>query len=223
MFANSCYNLTTAFSVGNNTIEPAGSISGVVYTAGGVDFYEGMIVRAYELGSGLERGVDMSAASGAYQIDQQLLSGNPYIVAPILDAEDVSNPVNIVVSVTKGGNDIDNDFEITSAWGYISGVIEESGEPITTGIIVVASTYTFSNPDEPPDMFSGQEGIYGGITFSDGIYEVKVRVGTTYNVYAWYTNIASFSAGTTSTAVKFSLGETLSGNPPSAVVDFDFT
>jgi hypothetical protein len=181
-----------------------------------------MIVRAYEQTSTLERGVDMSASDGTYQIDQIPVSGNPYVVAPIIDAEDVSTPVTQVVNVTKGGNDAGNDFDITTAWGYIGGVVEENGEPITTGVVVVASTYAFANADQPPDVWSGQEGIYGGVTFSDGIYEIKVRTGANYNVYAWYTNISSFGSGTTSTAVKSSLGVALAGTPETATVDFSF-
>ncbi|MFH1352491.1 MAG: carboxypeptidase regulatory-like domain-containing protein, partial [bacterium] len=182
-------------------IYPAGKISGTVYTAGGVDPFPGMVVRAVDNAS-IERGVGLSDANGYYEITQVptqmgLFTRNPYTVTPILDEEDVSVPVSVITGVVKGENASGCDFTITRAWGYISGNVTDTGEPITTGVLIIASTGTISNP--PPDMAVGATGNYGGISLTEGEYEIKVRVVYTYNVYAWYTTINDSWDGTETT------------------------
>jgi len=207
------------------TIYPAGNISGTVKTFGGTDAYPRMVIRAIDKNN-IERGVGISDLNGYYEISQLptkmgLSFLNPYRIMPVLDDEETSDPVSGSTVVVKNKTATGNDFIITQAWGYISGNVTVSSEPITTGVLIIASTGTISDSASPPDMNVGATGIYGGITRTEGEYEIKVRVGYTYNVYAWYTEINDSWDGTKTTP-QSALGKSLSGTPPSASVDFEW-
>jgi len=223
---------TATVAVGQNTqiedalyLEPAGTISGIVLSPGGA--YPGMVIRAEDSNGNewsIERGVALSKADGTYKIMQLPVSGNPYKISPILDEGDTSDPENIDnIDLEKYEGPDDEvkycTFTITAAWGYIRGNVTDNGEPITTGVLILASTGTITA--SPPIMEVGATGIYGGITRTEGEYEIKVRTGYTYNVYAWYTKINASWDGT-ETAMLSVLGESLSGTPASASVDFEW-
>jgi len=210
-------------------IYPAGKISGTIKTVGGAA-YPRMVVRVKDVG-GVERGVGMSDADGYYKLTQlpTQMEGtirNPYTIMPVLDAGDVSVPGWVSdpaasTQVVKGETASGCDFTITRAWGYINGNVTDEGEPITTGVLILASTGTISDSDSPPDMNVGATGIYGGITRTEGEYEIKVRTDYTYNVYAWYTKINDSWDGTETT----SIGPKVAAMPVGTIsvqIDFDW-
>jgi type II secretory pathway pseudopilin PulG len=202
---------------GTVKIWPAGSVSGSVLTPG-ADPYPGIVVTIIDNG-GTYSGSALSAADGSYQIDQLRENGNPYKVYPILDTDSSSTPASINVTVSKGGNDFGNDFEVVSAWGEISGTVKDSsGNIIETGVVILCSSDTISIP--PPDMASGEYGVFGGMSLSDGTYSIRVQTGYQYNVYAYYTELSGSSP---ETSTESDTGVTLSGSPtPSAEVNFTF-
>jgi type II secretory pathway pseudopilin PulG len=218
--------IEVSVSAGENTvvaadtvIYPAGNISGTVYVTGGGDPYPGIVIIAKD-NDGIERGAAVTAADGTYEINQLrvLDPGENYTVMPVIDDSDSASPIEIsTITVTKGGNDSGNDFIISSAWGYIDGTVRYNGATISEGVVVIASTSAISSP--PPDILSGQDGMYGGVTLDDGTYRIKVRGSDTYYVYGWYTEA---SGDSTSTTRKSDSGITLSGTPPEATVDLDW-
>ncbi len=188
---------TVTVIAGQNTsadtiiIYPVGAVSGKVEVLSG-DPLPGIVIRAVSQIVGIgEKGIAMSDENGDYIILQLPLYGNDYTIQPVLEEEDISTPEGDYtdITVTKGGNETGKDFTITQAWGYISGNVKDNNEPITTGVIIIASVDVIADPSDPPDMSLGETDKYGGISYSEGRYELKVRTGDTYNVYAWYTEI----------------------------------
>ncbi|MFC2061796.1 hypothetical protein ACFLUV_04720 [Elusimicrobiota bacterium] len=203
------------------TIYPAGSVSGTVYTAGGVDPFPGIVIRAVDDNT-IERGVDLSDSDGTYQIIQLPDDmGGPdllYTISPILDSEDTSDPTSIdMVDIEKGVDIANSTFTITPAWGYIKGEVDDNGKPITTGVIIFIATATISDP--PPDITVGESGKYGGISYSEGIYNIKVRTDFVYKVYGWYTD---FTGSGTDTDRKGPFNADLTGGTTSVQVDISW-
>ena len=73
--------------------------------------------------------------------------------------------------------------------GYIKGDVTADGEVIDTGVLIYASTSTIaSNPPILNSVLrSGSVIYYAASSNFDGTYNLPVRGGYTYNIYAWYT------------------------------------
>ncbi len=202
------------------TIYPCGKVSGNVHVppvSPPGDALPGIVIRAVDT-FGMERGICLTDSDGDYEIAQLRTDLNNYIITPILEEGDVSDPSEHPgIAVIKGGNDTGNDFTISPAWGYISGTVEDNNEPITTGVIIIASVDVIADPLYPPDMSLGVTDKYGCISYSEGRYKIRVRTGETYNVYAWYTKVNNSGDGTETTFLS-ELGVTL----PSGNIDFNW-
>ncbi len=169
------------------TIIHCGSVSGQVKLGSG-DPLEGVVVRAIDnLGS--TRGSDISDVNGLYLIEHLPVPYNNYTVEPVIEPEDTSSPASYNVGVAKGIPKTGKDFTINPAWGTISGEVKDSGEPITTGVLIMASTGTITVEDIDSAYRSARR-VYGTMSNAQGAYELSVRRGGSYQVHAWYTELS---------------------------------
>lgn len=115
-----------------------------------------------------------------------------WYVKPQLEAEETPVPPYKNVDIGIGSSVFIESFTVSGAWGKISGVVKENSKLISTGVLIIATTdtLTLSNPENIDQSFrSGIKLYYGTVSKSDGTYELSVRGGRAYNVYAWYTKV----------------------------------
>ena len=166
------------------TIIHCGSVSGQVKLGTG-DPLQGVVVQAIDnLGS--TRGSDISDVNGYYSIEHLPIPYNNYTVKPVIEPEDTSSPSSYNVGVGKGTPKTGKDFTINPAWGTISGEVKDSGEAITTGVLIMASTGTITVEDIDAAYRSARR-VYGTMSDAQGAYKLSVRRGSSYQVHAWYT------------------------------------
>lgn len=205
-----------ALATANFSLSQGGKITGTV-TSNGVDALPNIPVTASV--GGVTRGTGVSGATGAFEIPS-LATGN-YVVAPQLESGESASPSSTTVSVTSGGSAAAGVFTVSGALGYVSGSLtlgSLTGPAITTGVLIYATTSTITS--DPPAISSatrsGSSIYYAASSFADGSYEVGVRGGATYNIYAWYT---TWSGDIPTTVRKSATGVSVSAG---AVVDRGF-
>lgn len=139
--------------------------------------------------SGAQMGAGASDDSGYFYI--QNISTGTYSVAPVVDpAQDVS-PDSLSAAVVSASTVFVGTFTVTSAFAEISGTVKSGGSPITTGVLIIASTGAISSP--PPAIYASsaaaQTIYYSVSSLSDGTYSLLVRGTTqfTYGMSAFYT------------------------------------
>lgn len=180
----------------NFNLVPSGRVSGKV-TTNGTDAYPNIPVHALSSGYEVTSGVTDSGGNFA-------LSGIPVgnaTIEPILDSQaQTSSPVSRSTTVTQGTTISGNNFIVSTSLGKISGTVKSSGEPITTGVLVVASTSALNGLPTVDDAFrSGGVVLYGVVSDSAGQYSLTVARNSTYTVYGYFTSVSG--ANTTSTAM----------------------
>lgn len=199
----------------------AGSVTGTV-TINGTDPIPNVRVAALNSLS-QEVGSALSNASGIYLISGLPTTGNNYTIYPTLDPMETSVPSTTLVTVVSGSTLTNRNFQVSNALVTITGSVKSNGSPITTGVLVIATTGTISG--DPPTINSTVRGgatiYYTGTSDSEGVYTLRVRgaasPGTTYNVYAWHSVISS--SGTVTTTKKSGTKAAIVGTSPS----LDFT
>jgi hypothetical protein len=141
----------------------------------------------------------MSGSDGYFQAN---VPTGTYCASPLGEFGESVTPTGTTVTATTSGATVyTSTFTLGPAFGTIKGALRDStGESITTGVLLLASTGTISNP--PPDITSslrsGSQVYYMISSRGDGTYSLDVRAGT-YNLYGWY---STFSGEVSSTTVK---------------------
>lgn len=132
------------------------------------------------------------------------LATGTYTVQPSLDPAETSSPSSsTVILTTTGTYTVISTFTITNALGQITGQVTNNSQPITTGILVLASTSSLggSSTSLPPSLNGGAGQLcnpcyYTGSSDASGNYTLQVRSSASaYNLYGWYT---TFSGSTPS-------------------------
>lgn len=196
----------------NFILRRCGMVSGKI-TINGVDPLPGIVIHAIDRDN-YERSSVISGDDGTYLITGLPILKNPYIIEPILDSGDTSNPQRYFDLVLSEGSIFgDRDFVITPKWGKIIGAVKEGGTKITTGVLIIATTSTISGNyiEIDEDFRKGSTVYYGTDSLPSGDYTLEVRRGYTYNIYAWYTKISDGTVNITrkeKTGVNFGSGET---------------
>lgn len=147
-----------------------------------------------------------------------------YTVAPELDPLQsfTSLPTTpLLSSVTVPGATVfAGTITVIGALGTISGSVTAGGSPITTGVLVVASTVAVPSPLSAiyASLAPSQAVFYSISSKSDGTYSLEVRSSTTstYNIRAFYPvvdlNTGSVSyTSTTTAAVSVGAGAEVTG------------
>ena len=205
-------------------LEPGGDIRGTVRITGG-DPLPNIIIRAVD-DNDIEQDVEMSGDDGIFTFER-LPAGsnyNNYVLTPVLNPDDSSSPANRTITVTQGvlqehdtgTNDII--FTITPSKGNIWGTVTSGGNPITSGVLIVASSGTITTP--PPTINSafrsGSNIFYGTVSDVEGNYFISVTWGKIYNMAAWYSTIS----GETVTTTRQNVGSVNLTVSTSAAVNF---
>ncbi len=152
-------------------------------------------------------------------------SASAYTVAPELDPLQSytslpSNPLTAIVTV-PGSTVFAGTITVIGAMGTITGAVSANSNPITTGVLIVASTGTILNPPASVVASSApaQAIFYSVSSQADGTYSLDVRASTTttYNMRAFYplvdikTGAVSFPASShnTQSGVSVNAGATV--------------
>jgi len=146
----------------------------------------GIVIQVTNI-DGFSFGEDVSDNNGRFVIPN--LSSGTYYIKPVLSSRESSSPSVSTVTVTAGVTVFAGTFTITGALGKISGKVTYAGKPISTGVLIIASTTTISVP--PVISTSTLTGPPYFITssYEDGRYILEVIGSTTtkYNLYGYYT------------------------------------
>ncbi len=172
----------------NFTLTQGGQLSGWI-TRDGINGLQGISMSAID-SDGNTQDQEVTDATGHFQTIN--LATGAYTVRIPLDSTEVSNPTVISASVLSGQTVFVGTFTITGALGTITGNVTLSGNPISTGVLIVVTTDTL--PSGPPNISSASlTGIsyYATSSKEDGTFSVQVRQSTapTYNVYGYYPEI----------------------------------
>lgn len=166
-------------------LSQGGKVTGFV-TRDGVNPLAGVVMVAQTV-EGFVYGEDVSNNNGRFYISN--LSSGTYYIKPVLSEKEKSIPILSTVTVVAGMTVHAGTFTITGSMGKISGKVISAGKPISTGVLIIASTSTFTTP--PPLSIATLTSAAYFITssYEDGSYVLEVIGSSTtrYNVYAYYT------------------------------------
>ena len=123
------------------------------------------------------------------------LTTGTYTVIPQLSSGQTSSPAQASVNVGSGNLEVFSaSFTISGIMGTFSGTVSAGGNPVTTGVIIMASTGTLSYP--PPNITGSGAGqiYYATMSQPDGSYSLPVRGSNssttyTYNLLAIYPSV----------------------------------
>ncbi len=149
---------------------------------------------ANALNGGNVMGTGVSGSDGHFYITN--LATGSYTVQPALDTAEDASPDSIGVTLSAvGATTFSSTFTITSGLAQITGQTLSQSQPITTGVLVMASTGALSGGSTtPPPTMNGGTGMacspcyYAASSDSTGRYTLNLRSSAVpYQVYGWYT------------------------------------
>jgi len=151
-----------------------------------------MVASLFETGA--VRGQEISGSDGRFTIVN--LSTGIYEVAPELESGETSVPSYSTCTVTAGSNVFIGSFTITGAYGKITGTVRSAGRPISTGVLIAASTSSFTTPPTLSSASIISTAYYFTNSYEDGTYSLDVRGSTLtpYYVRAYYPVVTKSSA-----------------------------
>jgi Tfp pilus assembly protein PilE len=169
-------------------LSQGGTLSGFVTT--GTTPLPNIVVTANIGGS--QYGTGTSDSAGVFYIRN--LSTGTYIVAPVLEAGQDSNPNSYSPTVTVAATVQVGTFTVSGAFGSIIGTVRNNGEIVTTGALILASTATI--PSTPTSIAGSSSPaltpLYAVSSRADGSYALPVRgSAATYRVSAYIPVIAT--------------------------------
>lgn len=153
-----------------------------------------------------------ATSSVAYAVEPDLDPLQSYFSAPNMP---------LTATVTAAGATVfAGTITVVGAMGAISGSVSFQGRPITTGVLVVASTAAVADPPPAVHASTAAAGIiyYSASSRSDGVYTLEVRSSTSaaYHLRAFYpvvnerTGTVSYTSKTDS-GIFVPAGGTVSG------------
>ncbi len=196
------------------TLPQGGMLSGWV-TRDGINGLPGITVIATDA-NGNVQDQEVSDPNGNYKTVD--LATGAYTLRIPLDVTEVSKPTTITAIAALGQTVFAGTFTITGALATITGSVTLGGQPIQTGVLVVATTSDLSGG--PPDLSSATltgGAFYATSSIEDGTYSLSVRQSTsaTYNIYGYYTTIGPAGNVTITpkslSGISILQGQTLSG------------
>ena len=198
------------------TLYQGGRVSGKI-TRDGTNGLPGVAVAIFDANS-VAKDQQVSGADGRFT--SVILSTGYYVVQPEIGALEASNPTASTVTILGLGSTMfSSTFTITGALGAITGTVTSGGQPIKTGVLIVVTTTTLTgSPPEPPALSSATlngSPFYMVSSMENGTYQVEVRNGSLYHVYAYYPSVGSAStviySSSTAANVSVTAGQTVSG------------
>ena len=173
----------------NFSLYQGGRIRGRV-TTNGVDPLPNIPVVG--LKGGVEQGSGISGSDGYFMISGTGISTGTYVVVPQLEAGESASPSSTTVTVQAGLTAFSSTYTVSGAFGYVTGSVTKDGAPITTGVMVYVTTAAIPAGSGPPDITPALRGgtvvYYAASSSALGAYNIPVKGGYSYNIYAWYTS-----------------------------------
>jgi len=175
------------------TLSTAGTLVGYFQT-GSSTALPGQTAVALQGGNQVAQAV--SDNSGHFYLAN--LSTGTYTITPSLDPASSVSPTSTVVTLTSTGTATSvSTFTVTNGLALISGQVLKSTNPITTGVLILASTTTLTGGSTtPPPTMNGGLGTlcnpcyYGVSSDATGEYTLYVRSSaSSYQLYGWYTAV----------------------------------
>ena len=136
--------------------------------------------------NGANCGQEVSASDGSFLLVN--LATGTYAIEPVLDSGEISLPSSYAATVTVGNTVSVGTFTIVGAFGKITGSVTKDSEPISTGVLIIASTVTFTGPPSLSSATLSGSPYYFANSYENGTYSLEVRGSsiTKYNVRAYY-------------------------------------
>jgi len=184
-----------------------GQISGQVTANGTTQGIPNVVIVA--TGGFVDGNTSVTDGNGNYTISGLRLVGNPYTVFPELQFGQSASPAKYQASVSQGGDNSGNNFVLSGAYLPITGSATSSGVAIGTGVLIMASTVSYSVSTPPVVNFALRATVpyyYQTFTNVDGSYELDVPGGSTYYLTAWYTQATTTTYKTSSVVVTSTAG-----------------
>lgn len=218
---------------GNNfTLSGAGRATGYVCDYASTNYYPGVTINVLD-GNGNSVGQVITGSNGQFVANN--LSTGTYTFEPVLDTNQTATASaagsceaqsdEISCTIDNGVNVALGTWTVTGAYGAISGTAEfaSSSAPITTGVLVVATTGTIAGSLPPNLSNSILDGTpyYMASTLSDGTFNMNVRASTasaTFNLYGWYTTYSGSGTSATVTVTKKQTHVSVTGGETSSGV-----
>jgi len=188
------------------TLSKGGGVRGRV-TSDGTNALPDVPVSIFDSGTALEVTNELTDSQGYFEI---AVPTGSYYAVPIGEYGEVVTPAQSgVVTVTGGATVYTSTFTVGPAVGYISGTVTAGGQPIPTGVLIVATTGTITGmlPDVDATLRSSGLVYYMATSGGTGRYTLSVRNGT-YNLYAWYTDASGNATPRSLTGVTVNPGQT---------------
>jgi hypothetical protein len=164
----------------------------------------GRVVTAQIGASEMAQGV---SDNSGYAYLTNLSTGTYDLYARLDPAESASPSSSTVILASTGTAVTVTTFTITNALSDITGqvLIAASSTPITTGVLVLATTATLTGGSTtPPPTINGANSTlcnpcyYSDSSNASGVYTVQVRSSAVpYKVYGWYSTVGTNSATVT--------------------------
>ncbi|MCS7232231.1 MAG: carboxypeptidase-like regulatory domain-containing protein, partial [Elusimicrobiota bacterium] len=166
-------------------LSEGGRITGFV-TLDRINPLAGVVVLATNL-AGFVAGEDVTDRNGRFFISN--LSSGTYYVEPVLSSKEVAIPTVSTVTVTPGSTVFAGTFTITGVMGKVSGKVFAGGKPISTGVLIIASTATITTPPNLSIATLTSAAYFLTSSYEDGSYTLEVIGSSTtrYNLYGYYT------------------------------------
>lgn len=188
-------------------ISPGGRINGRV-TIDGTTPFPNIPVEVTNNSTGVTLDTIISGLDGYFTARVPV---GTFKVQPVMAHGEAVSPITPDVLVPAGGSNVFSaTYTVTSAFGTLGGSVTSLGNPISTGVLIVASTSAI--PASPPDLNSSFQGsgvaYYSGASRSDGSYAFSLKNGT-YTVSGWYT---TFSGSTPTVTRKNYAGVVVNPN-----------
>lgn len=193
----------------------AGTITG--YVTSGTGALPNIVVKA---ALGVQTFEATTDTVGRFFIDAST-SASAYTLSPVLDPLQTytAAPADpLTVTLTAPGSTVfAGTFTVTGGLGRIAGSVKDAGANITTGVLLIASTGTITDP--PPVIYGSSAPAlstpyYATSSQADGTFWLEVRGGT-YTMRAYYPVVSVHSGSVTFTnktksAVVVNAGQTTS-------------
>ncbi|MFH1379917.1 MAG: carboxypeptidase-like regulatory domain-containing protein [bacterium] len=195
---------------GNITPIPAvllpegGSVAGRVLYGDSFNPYQDMTVEIFDSADSSfsnPLGSDISDMDGKYTIKNLPITGS-YRTKPLLASFETSTPdYSAIITISEPGviqpnDDFNIGYSLTAGYAVITGTATYLKEPLSSGVLIIASTCPFVSPNGYPPNISGSHAARGSISHaatirSDGTYSLAVygSANNPYFIYAWYSTI----------------------------------
>ncbi|MCS7184710.1 MAG: carboxypeptidase-like regulatory domain-containing protein, partial [bacterium] len=122
-------------------------------------------------------------------------------------------------NISIGANVWVGSFTITGAFSKFIGVCRYNNRIIDSGVLILASTSPISAPPEiNQSLVKGSRVYYSTISKGDGSYELLVRGGQSYYLYAYYT----YFTGANPTTINKNYGPITINQGRSTTLNIDF-